>query len=109
MKQVLYPIYHVLYETGWAANKEAIVAASSEKRIPIFAKEHARRDPQIKAISRDAEDIGFRVIGFADTGSKADKEGLIGYSSKELDNRIKFKGKTLILSDDLDYLKIQKE
>lgn len=109
MKPVLYPIYHVLYETGWAANKEAMIATDSEEKIPIFAKEHARRDPQIKAISRNAEDIGFKVMGFLDTGFKADKEGVIGHSIKELDNRIKFKGKTLILSDDLDYLKSQKE
>jgi hypothetical protein len=104
-----YSIYHVRYETGWAANEEAIIATNSKEKIPIFAEEHARRNPRINAISRNAKDISFRVIGFADTGSKADKEGVIGYSSKELDNRIKFKGKTLILSDDLDYLKIQKE
>ena len=108
MKQVLYPIYHVLYETGWAMNEEAIIATNSEEKIPIFAEEHARRDPRIKMISRNLEDIGFKVLGFVDTGSKSDKEGVIGYSSKELDNRIKFKGKTLILSDDLDYLKSQK-
>jgi len=104
-----YSIYHVRYGTGWAMNEKAIIATNSEEKIPIFAEEHARRDPRIKMISRNLEDIGFKVIGFADTGFKTDKEGVIGYSSKELDNRIKFKGKTLILSDDLDYLKIQKE
>ena len=99
-----YSIYHVRYGTGWAMNEEAIIATNSEEKIPIFAEEHARRDPRIKMISRNLEDIGFKVLGFVDTGSKSDKEGVIGYSSKELDNRIKFKGKTLILSDDLDYL-----
>ena len=98
MKQVLYPIYHVLYETGWGRNKEAIVAADSKERIPIIVEKHAREDIGISESSRKAKDIGFSVLGFLDTGFRANKEGIIGYSSKELNNRIKFKGKTLVLA-----------
>lgn len=84
-----YPVYHVLYETGWGKNKEAIVAAESEKRIPIIVEKHVREDIGISEISRKAKDIGFRVLGFLYTEFKADKEGIIGYSLDELIIRIK--------------------
>ena len=94
MKQVLYPIYHILYETGWGANQEAIVATDSKERIPVLVKEHAREDTQISESSRKAKDIGFKVLGFVDTGFRADKEGVIGmYSLDELIIKIKTKRK----------------
>lgn len=79
-----YPIHHVLYETGWGGNKEAIVAADSEKRIPVIVEKHVREDIGIIESSRKAKDIGFKVLGSLDTGFKADKEGIIGYSLDEL-------------------------
>jgi len=85
-----YPVYHVLYETGWSRNKEAIVATDSEKRIPVIVEEHVRTDTGIVESSRKAKDIGFNVLGFLDTGFKADKEGVIGkYSLDELIIKIK--------------------
>jgi len=84
-----YPIYHVLYETGWGGNKDVIVAADSKKRIPVIVEKHVREDIGISEISRKAKDIGFRVLGFLDTGFKANKEGIMGYSLDELIIRIK--------------------
>ena len=84
-----YPIFHVLYETGWGKNKEVIVAADSEERIPVIVEKHVREDIGISEISRKAKDIGFKVLGFLNTDFRANKEGIIGYSLDELIIRIK--------------------
>jgi len=84
-----YTIHHVLYETGWGKNKEAIVAAGSEKRILVIVEEHVRKDIGISESSRKAKDIGLKVLGSLDTGFKANKEGIIGYSLDELIIKIK--------------------
>lgn len=78
-----YPVYHVLYKT-WGGNKGAMVATDSEKRIPVIVEERARRDLGISESSRKAKDIGFKVLGFLDTGFRADKEGIIGCPLEEL-------------------------
>jgi len=72
-----YPIYHVLYKT-WSQNKKVIVATNSEKRIPVIVGEYIREDMGISESSRKAKDIGLKVLGFLDTGFKANKEGVIG-------------------------------
>ncbi len=72
-----YTIYHVLYDTGWSMNQEAKVATDSEERISDLVEEHVRSDTRVKASSRKAKDIGFRVLGFADTGFRTNKEGII--------------------------------
>ena len=84
-----YPVYHVLYETGWGKNKEVIVAADSEERIPVIVEKHVREDIGISESSRKAKDIGLKVLGSLDTGFRADKEGIIGYSLDELIIKIK--------------------
>jgi len=83
-----YPIFHVLYETGWGKNKEAIVATNSKKRIPSILEKYIRS--KISESSKKEKDLGIKVFGFVDTGFKADKEGVIGkYSLDELIIKIK--------------------
>jgi len=70
-------------------DQETRIATNSKKRIPIILEEHIREDT-----GRKAKDIGLKVLGSIYTGSKANKEGVIGkYSLDELIIKIKTRKK----------------
>ncbi len=83
-----YPIYQVLY-TFWI-DREARIATNSKKRIPIILEKYIKSS--ISGSSK--KNIEIKVLGSANTGFKANKEGVIGkYSFDELIIKIKTRKK----------------
>ena len=72
-----YTLYDVLCVNSSNMRGLAVVAASSEERIPSILKEHIRENLEIPESPGEVEDIEFKVLGFLDTGYKTDKEGVV--------------------------------
>ncbi len=80
MEQNLYSLFHVVYEINGVKDQLALVAASSEKRIPVILGEDIRKDPDIYK----GKDVSLKITGAVDTGFRTNEERVKRYSLEEL-------------------------